>query len=356
MQFFSFVLGATLAPWDMDWVAQQFERGQPPNELFPHWPTNYTGGVNPIPCHSHNDYWRDVPLFSALRAGCIGVEADVWLFGDELFIGHDASSLALHRTLKTLYIQPLLEILDNRNPQSPQPGGLEVLNGVFDTVPSQTLVLLVDIKARGQETWPVLQEQLAPLRDRGYLTYFNGTNVIERPITVVGTGRTPYELLVKNSSYRDIFFDAPLDRLGGLNVQGAGPTIEDDPNYDIEQHVHAYLSDWSNESKESSIDGVSDTVQHGGVERIAPYDTTNSYYASASFKKAVGFPFGFRITNKQRRLIREQVHKAHERGLKARYWSTPGWPRILRHHVWRVLIEEGVDVLNIDDLRSPIEK
>jgi hypothetical protein len=35
----------------------------------------------PVGCHSHNDYWRRVPLYSALQAGCIGVEADVWLFG-----------------------------------------------------------------------------------------------------------------------------------------------------------------------------------------------------------------------------------------------------------------------------------
>lgn len=29
--------------------------------------------------HSHNDYWRDVPLFSALSHGVTSVEADVWL-------------------------------------------------------------------------------------------------------------------------------------------------------------------------------------------------------------------------------------------------------------------------------------
>ncbi|KAJ8105032.1 hypothetical protein OPT61_g10427 [Boeremia exigua] len=38
-----------------------------------------TRDVTPIPCHSHNDYWRRVPLYDALRWGCTGVEADVWL-------------------------------------------------------------------------------------------------------------------------------------------------------------------------------------------------------------------------------------------------------------------------------------
>ena len=36
-----------------------------------------TKDVTPIPCHSHNDYWRRVPLYDALRWGCTGVEADV---------------------------------------------------------------------------------------------------------------------------------------------------------------------------------------------------------------------------------------------------------------------------------------
>ena len=29
--------------------------------------------------HSHNDYWRDVPLYSALANGVRSIEADVWL-------------------------------------------------------------------------------------------------------------------------------------------------------------------------------------------------------------------------------------------------------------------------------------
>ena len=46
-----------------------------------------TNDVTPIPCHSHNDYWRRVPLYDALRWGCTGVEADVWLFDEDLYVG-----------------------------------------------------------------------------------------------------------------------------------------------------------------------------------------------------------------------------------------------------------------------------
>lgn len=43
----------------------------------------------PTAYHSHNDYWRNVLLFSALYAGCTGVEADVWLLGDDLYVNHE---------------------------------------------------------------------------------------------------------------------------------------------------------------------------------------------------------------------------------------------------------------------------
>lgn len=49
-------------------------------------PADATRGVQPINCHSHNDYTRRVPLFDALRWGCTSVEADVWSFGDEVFV------------------------------------------------------------------------------------------------------------------------------------------------------------------------------------------------------------------------------------------------------------------------------
>lgn len=29
--------------------------------------------------HSHNDYWRDVPVYEALSHGVRSIEADVWL-------------------------------------------------------------------------------------------------------------------------------------------------------------------------------------------------------------------------------------------------------------------------------------
>jgi hypothetical protein len=44
------------------------------------------------------------------------VEADVWEFDGELFVGHDASALTRNRTFKNLYVDPLARILKRQNP------------------------------------------------------------------------------------------------------------------------------------------------------------------------------------------------------------------------------------------------
>ena len=42
------------------------------------YPTQLTQGIIPKAFHSHNDYWRPLPFYSALAAGGVSVEADVW--------------------------------------------------------------------------------------------------------------------------------------------------------------------------------------------------------------------------------------------------------------------------------------
>lgn len=287
----------------------------------------------PIKCHSHNDYWRQFPLFSAIKTGCISVEADVWLSEEELYVGHSASFLDRQRTLRSVYIDPLVKILThmNHNETLGANVGNGALRGVFSTTGSQSLVLLIDIKSDGNMTWPVLVKEIAILRDRGYLTYFNGEHIIPGPITVVGTGNTPFHLVTANSSYRDIFFDAPLDEL--VNVE-------------VVPELGPMSSKYSDSVQEQGYPGgiVTDTS--------LAFNRTNSVYASVSFKKIVGFPAPLYFTKKQLSIIRSQIRAAHSRGLMVRYWALPDWPLGLRSYVWRMLAREGVDVLNVDDLRS----
>jgi hypothetical protein len=290
-----------------------------------------THGVIPINCHSHNDYWRRIPLYEALAYGCTGVEADVWLFSDELFVGHNTNALAQGRTFRSMYVDPLVDILDRQNLANDFTETTANKNGVFETAPSQTLVLLVDFKNNGTAIFPLVSSQISAFREKGYLSYFNGNETIYGPITIVATGNAPFDLITANSTYRDIFFDAPLDRMYQSPDNGNADTQLEDQSLPV-----------ARKSGQGTV----------GVSSTSHFDSTNSFYASVSFKKSIGFLWFGRITPTQIDLIRGQIKGARERGLKPRYWGTPSWPIGLRNKVWRMLIDEGVEYLNGDDLRG----
>ncbi|OAP65447.1 hypothetical protein AYL99_01419 [Fonsecaea erecta] len=306
-----------------------------------------TADVQPVMCHSHNDYWRREPLYSAIAAGCTGVEADVWLLGNELYVAHTASGIRRNRTLETLYLDPLKQILDHRNtlPDFLDPAALDSSRrvGVFDTKPEQSLVLLVDIKNKPigafknkpEEAWSRLHALLARFRDRKYLTYLNGSDLVSGPLTVVVSGHAPFSRVVQNSTYRDIFYDAPLHDLADL------PGISPQSSPSTALNVRA-------DDTTPSIELVSQPP--AGL--ATSYSSSNSYYASTSFRRSIGRPYHSSLTQPQLDKIRRQIRSAHARGLKVRYWDIPAWPIGLRDYLWRVLVREGVDYLSVDDIED----
>lgn len=262
------------------------------------WRDDFSRDVVPKNCHSHNDYWRSVPLYAALAAGCTSVEADIWLSEDqELLVGHTWSSTTPHRTLRNLYLDPLSTIFEHRNVTPASEPNKET--GLFDSDPSTTTVLLIDMKSSGQKLWPILLSQLQPLHDRKWLTYYDGQTLNPGPLTIVGTGQTPFDLIQQNSSDRFIFYDAPL-------VSVSQPQ----------------------------------------------FNTSNSYYASANFKAAISDLWLGKWSAKQEKQVRKQIEAAEEKGLKSRYYDTPAWPVGLRDSVWKKLMDFGVGVLNVDDVVS----
>ncbi|KAJ5624749.1 hypothetical protein N7510_001058 [Penicillium lagena] len=286
--------------------------------IFPHWSTH---GVIPVPCHSHNDYWRRVPLQSALAAGCISVETDVWLSDDELLVGHTQYTLSSEQTLRKLYLEPLRRMLYKHNAMAEnvtRSTSTDDIAGVFTTDPAQTLLLLVDVKDNGEKTWSHLVKQLEPLRQDGFLSYVNGSDLIQRPITVVVTGNASFNHVLENTP-RDVFYDAPLDELS---------TALDSPP------------------------AQSSAASRSKIAPGVPYTPLNSYYASADFRETIGSVALNRFSQGQLVRLRRQVKAAHDLGLKVRYWGTPNWPRGLRNHVWQVLVQEGVDVISTDDLKD----
>ncbi|PWY96376.1 hypothetical protein BO94DRAFT_453622 [Aspergillus sclerotioniger CBS 115572] len=263
------------------------------------YPTDFTRGIMPIPVHSHNDYWRDIPFYTGISKGCISTEADVWLYNDTLYVGHDESSLTESRTLESLYINPMLDVLKRQNPTSrfvTSPTN----NGVFDTSTAQTLYFFIDVKTSGPETFAAVIKALEPLRERGYLTSLKNNNTLTTgPITVIGTGNTPLAM-VGPVADRDYFFDAPLGALSESRYQ------------DIDQYI--------------------------------------SPIASTNFGAVVGMIEGGEVSGEQRDVLRKVINIAAQRGIGARFWGTPYWPIRVRDSVWRTLVDEGVALLNADDL------
>jgi hypothetical protein len=79
--------------------------------------------------------------------------------------------------------------------------------GVFEIDPNAAFILMLDFKTDGHDLWPVVLSQLEPLRRRGWLTYFNGIDIVPGPVTVVGTGNTSFDFVVDDSSHRYVFFE-----------------------------------------------------------------------------------------------------------------------------------------------------
>ena len=163
------------------------------------------------------------------------------------------------------------------------------------------------MKTAGLETFDAVIKALEPLREKGYLTTLKDGEVMTYgPVTVIGTGENPLHR-VASVPDRDYFFDAPLANL-------------DDPEY-------------------SDVNGL-----------ISPI-------ASTDFASAVGDitvdtdPI---LTDKQLKVLRNQIATATKRGIGARYWNTPYFPIRKRNLVWRTLLREGVTLLNADDLDAVV--
>ncbi|KAI1100055.1 hypothetical protein F4804DRAFT_58564 [Jackrogersella minutella] len=244
-------------------AAQSVNKGSGP-PLNP-WPLDSVNIVKPTNCHSHNDYTRNIPIYSAMSAGCIGIEADVFYVDGDVIIGHTIPTPG--RTLSVQYTEPLRAILDHNN------GGSPGSNGLYKAEPSRGITLLVDFKTSTNETLDAVVKALQPLRDGGYLSHLEDGKFVQKQITVVASGSAPFDRINAGDGVpdRDLFYDAKVDQ-------------------------------WNSE-----------------------YTSANSYYASADFESDIGSPGSATdFTQDQKNKVETQVSDAHGAGLIVRYYDLPG--------------------------------
>ncbi|GAA3837421.1 phosphatidylinositol-specific phospholipase C/glycerophosphodiester phosphodiesterase family protein [Streptomyces coacervatus] len=162
--------------------------------------------------HAHNDYEHPRPLFDALDHRFGSVEADIFLVGDQLLIGHTVDDLDPTRTLESLYLDPLSALVKANHGS--------VYRGY-----RRPLQLLIDIKTEGSSTYLELDRHLQRYPHL-FTTYAHG-RVHPGAVTNVISGdraaRTPMEA----QTVRRAFYDGRLTDLGSPAPASFIPLISD---------------------------------------------------------------------------------------------------------------------------------
>ncbi|GAA6018465.1 hypothetical protein JCM10207_000903 [Rhodosporidiobolus poonsookiae] len=290
-------------------------------------PSGFSRNIPERGIHSHNDYWRDTPVYTALSHGVLSIEADVWLNPKDgvLYISHNVASLTRARTFQRLYVEQLVDVLEKSNPHDDETmffsetdfwsadNHREVRRPwtSFFEGNLTPIQLLIDLKTRGNETYHAVLAELEPLRKRNWLTSWNGTHIIPGPVQVVltGNGINPdVRAQIAPQTKRDVFLDAPLMGLDEIFTGADGVEY-----------------DWN---------------------------TTLALMASSSFSSATAWTGRSPINETQQAALSAVLAGAQSRGFKTRLWSAPRWPVFVRERVWTALLEAGVDWLDVDDIEA----
>lgn len=93
--------------------------------------------------HSHNDYEQPAPFWMAWQQQFGSIEADIWLVGGRVLVGHDREEIKSGRTLEEYYVKPLLACIEKNNGHP-----------YADT--SRRLQMLIDVKADSVATLAAL--------------------------------------------------------------------------------------------------------------------------------------------------------------------------------------------------------
>jgi hypothetical protein len=148
--------------------------------------------------HAHNDYQHKRPLIQALEDGFTSIEADVFLYHNDLIVSHDATGLNKKPNLVTLYLDPLKKRIE-------QNGGL-VYKGY-----STPVILMIDCKTGSPGTYLKLKEILSHYTD--ILTQYKGDSIIKSgPLQILISGNKPFKE-VMNESTCYVTLDADLNSI-----------------------------------------------------------------------------------------------------------------------------------------------
>ena len=136
------------------------------------------------------------PLFDALENGFRSIEADVFTLGDSLYVAHDRKDIKQGRTLRELYLEPLMEYISDKE------------KTIYDS--ASPLILLIDIKDHGLTTYSLLDRILNDFRE--ILCFVSPEAYVRGKVMVVVSGNRPVEYMMKQT-HRFAFVDGRMKDL-----------------------------------------------------------------------------------------------------------------------------------------------
>ncbi|KAH8424777.1 uncharacterized protein LDX57_002520 [Aspergillus melleus] len=285
------------------------------------WPAEFSG--RPSACISYDPEVHLDAIDRAVKAGCAGITAGVWVRDDELFVGNLSKSHS-NNTFSNVYLEPLVAKLDARNPAVSPSASLDRPDpaGLLDHNPAQPFMLFLQLRSSITTVWPHLVSQISSLGQKGYLSYTDGVQIFPRPVSIVITGLNPSDFdFVRNLGHEGINESIFFETVPALDPTGPEKGI-------------ANSADAQNFEDDNS--------------QLIPQLPSEIFSVTINFRVSIGSPRGGRFSWQQIERIRAQIHNAHQHGLRIRYDAIPCLPRMLRQIVWRILVHEGADYIEVD--------
>lgn len=219
--------------------------------------------------HAHNDYHQKVPFWGAVAAGAHSIEIDVIAdsSNNTLYVAHEKESIQSHRTLPSLYLNPLKQLHQQLEREEKEQDA--------------AFLFLIDLKSSWEYSLPLLIETLKP-----YQAWLDGSKTTQTRIVISGS-IPPATAFSSFPSW--IAFDGRLNR-----------------SYTDEQK-----------------------------ERLGMISASAGDFSRWNGKG--------RPVQKEHMALKAAVEKAHELGLKFRFWGTPDNPT-----TWAYALQLGVDFINTD--------
>lgn len=156
--------------------------------------------VKPIPhAHAHNDYVHPRPLHDALDNGFTSIEADVYLHNGNLVVSHLPLGLNRKKTLETLYLEPLKEVVIKNKGR--------VYEGYDDAV-----TLMIDFKGTGNESYAKLKQLIQPYLPM-LTVYKNGKVLKQGAVNLLISGAKPFAAVQKEDTTY-VLIDAGIGQMG----------------------------------------------------------------------------------------------------------------------------------------------